>query len=286
MTTPVYIVGFPKSGNTWLTRLLADALGAPVAERPMRGFLELASQINATLPGDGASGLRVAKIHFLPEIFVREIDPSPRRVVYVHRDVRDVCVSGFCHFLNGCEADLLPASEGTRLARWLHERRRGRQLQRLRTFVDHLTSRGIPGVEDQFGTWQGHIAAWRAFAEASPETRFVTVAYESLRADTVGQLQRIIAGLDLPMPDRARIEAAAQRQSLGRLRETYRQWNDPAADQIGRDLLQRFFRRGSVGDGQRLLDRACLDMIDQRCGDAMRSLGYASTTLRTLPAAA
>lgn len=37
--TVIWVVGYPKSGNTWLARLLGDALNSPVTSYPSLGAL-------------------------------------------------------------------------------------------------------------------------------------------------------------------------------------------------------------------------------------------------------
>ena len=72
----VYVVGFPKSGNTWLTRLLADCLGSP-AGSGMRNSenIEIATDLNqAILDKNPQPGYKILKTHYLPSVLEKEID--------------------------------------------------------------------------------------------------------------------------------------------------------------------------------------------------------------------
>lgn len=78
MAREIYINGFPKSGNTWLARLLGDVLDSPV--KTVKGI---------ALADEGAErkGDYVIRQHHL-------ITPEDAfGVVYIYRDPRDVVVS-------------------------------------------------------------------------------------------------------------------------------------------------------------------------------------------------
>jgi hypothetical protein len=80
----IFTAGWPRSGNTWLNRLLGDLLNSP---------LQIPGDPNAPLehfgPGrDG--GYVIRKTHLMPN---EKPDGGP--TVFIHRDPRDVAVSAF-----------------------------------------------------------------------------------------------------------------------------------------------------------------------------------------------
>lgn len=97
--TEVIIVGYPKSGNTWLTRLLSDALGWPV-----RGINE--ARPLSECGADHADGHVIRQLHLLPHTAGDDIAAIPHqyifntdayderyKIIHIIRDPRDVAVS-------------------------------------------------------------------------------------------------------------------------------------------------------------------------------------------------
>jgi hypothetical protein len=90
-TSKVIIAGYPKSGNTWLTRLAAEIIDCPVA-----GFLNEPSNREISIEGSSrASGSECYKAHHsyldLERLLGAEMKQS--KIIYIYRDPRDVVVS-------------------------------------------------------------------------------------------------------------------------------------------------------------------------------------------------
>ena len=83
LEAPVYVVGFPKSGNTWLLRMMCDICDANI---------QLVDPINrADYRADSTRVLHKSHFPDLADL------PQDARLIYVVRDIRDVVVSGFFH---------------------------------------------------------------------------------------------------------------------------------------------------------------------------------------------
>jgi Sulfotransferase domain len=164
--TDLFIVSYPRSGNTWTRYILAyldrgvdstipyDELGAIVPDAYYS-----AERINAT------RGRRIIKIH---EPF---LEACPR-VVYVHRDYRESLVSY-----------------------WLFVRRF--------SGYDRSFSEFLHGpIPHEHGSWKEHIRALHRRRAADPDTIFV-IAYDGLVADFGGTVGRLVewsgigAGVDI-----------------------------------------------------------------------------------------
>jgi Sulfotransferase domain len=89
----VIIVGYPKSGNTWITRLTAELLGCPIA-----GFWKEPEHCEIACEGqDRPSSLKCFKAHHSLHELDLDIDSSENKIIYVVRDPRDIALSG-AHF--------------------------------------------------------------------------------------------------------------------------------------------------------------------------------------------
>ncbi len=92
MKKNVVVVGYPKSGNTWCTRLVAQVLQAPVV-----GFFGADNKKELAEEGaDRVSDFAVYKAH---HAYARlNQSDVEHKAIYVVRDPRDVAVSGAHYF--------------------------------------------------------------------------------------------------------------------------------------------------------------------------------------------
>lgn len=266
--TTIVVVGFPKSGNTWLARLLADAFNAPVHERIIDNHVEFASGVNGQLRDPVNPAVRVAKIHDLPQTFADRQIPGDYRFVYVHRDPRDVAVSAFFHFTRWEDAAIRPLFERTPRGPWQAWRKR-RAARAIGKFVRQFTRRGIPRLERKLGRWDQHVQAWRL-----GESPVISVAYEQLLSDTTATLSRLVRALQIPSTQSIDVSGAAQRQSFANTRKQFEQADSDAAIPLGRQFGLRFMRRGVMGDWRVFLGRDEVDQIRGRFAETFNQLGY------------
>lgn len=91
----IIVVGYPKSGNTWVTRLTASLLDCPV-----KGYLYSDHNEIAIEGEDRKSQFGVFKSHHHFSELSQE-DQSHAKIIYVIRDPRDVSISGRHYFIFG-----------------------------------------------------------------------------------------------------------------------------------------------------------------------------------------
>ena len=90
----IIVVGYPKSGNTWISRLTAELVGCPV-----EGFLYSDHEEIAVEGLSRVSEYALYKSHHqLNEI--NEKDLASAKLIYVIRDPRDIAISGRSFFLS------------------------------------------------------------------------------------------------------------------------------------------------------------------------------------------
>jgi hypothetical protein len=155
----VFIVGYPKSGNTWFQDIVAAlAFGALPEFAPQLLVQDL-------VPDAGASATYY-KRYATPMFFKSHALPAPdhKRVVYLLRDGRDAMVSFYHHIV---------AMEN-------------RKVDFLETVQ---TGKGLFPCK-----WHEHVQAWLA----NPfQAKMIVIKYEELKSNTARELQRFcdFAGL-------------------------------------------------------------------------------------------
>jgi hypothetical protein len=216
----VAVVGYPKSGNTWVQNLLASAVyGLDLDLSPD-------SLVQQLVPDSHQKPFY--KRHLSPLFFKSHALPKPeyRRVVYLLRDGRDAMVS-YRHYLEALEGHPLD-------------------------FLDLVTSgKGLFPCK-----WHEHVQQWLA----NPyHAEMVIVRYEELKGDALQQLRRILdfAGVQraLPVLQRATEKAsfAAMQQREKRLGWEGAQWPKDKlfirrgaigsfCDEMPRPVLEAFMR--------------------------------------------
>ena len=91
----IIIVGYPKSGNTWITRLTAELLNCPV-----KGFLYENNNKEISIEGlNRSSNYECFKSHHQYQELLKE-DQHNAKIIYVVRDPRDIVLSGTNYFYN------------------------------------------------------------------------------------------------------------------------------------------------------------------------------------------
>jgi hypothetical protein len=162
----VFLVSYPKSGNTWVRFLLANLMRKP--NHPDVDFHTIHRYVPEVGTGadrfEGLPSLRIFKSH---APFVAAYP----RVIYIVRDGRDVYTSYYHYRLEG-----LP--EGITFAEYLAR-------------DDHWPT-----------TWGRHVESWREGMADRPD-QLLMVRYEDLLADAETELARMTRFLGLHASDEA-----------------------------------------------------------------------------------
>lgn len=234
----LYVVSYPKSGNTWLRFVLADAYSG---EEPdfdsVEAIAPRVGEHHGARPLMGASG-RLIKSHEPRHGFFERI---PGRHLYVVRDGRDVAVSYYYHML-----------------------RRGLIEEGFSMFL----MRFLTGQVDNYGRWQDHVTSWLAAAAADPG-HVTVVRYEDLLQDAYAVTAGALAGLGCELVDD--LGAAFDRHSSHRMRN-----KESTSQVLGREEVRRinFVRSARAGDWKSHFNAADLALFWDHAGEAMRAAGY------------
>lgn len=234
-----YVSEYPKSGGTWLARMLGDYFELPFPPD------------NALLPLGFSC---IIKNHW-------KYDPRLRRVFYLYRDGRDVMVSFYFHFIWAARHTQRP--EKMRVKR-VYEKLFGKDYdpgeiaRHLPRFIEHEFAH--PGRGTRLN-WRDHIEGWYR-RERSGVAYYLS--YEELRRDCSDTLSRAIESLTGEAVDPWRLETTIEKMSMKR--------------QTGRDPGEadatQFIRKGVVGDWRNYFSREAAEIFNALAGDTLVRLGY------------
>jgi hypothetical protein len=196
----ILIVGYPKSGNTWMQYLVSSAVyGVDVASAPDALIQDLVPDVHFKKFFKPYFPVTFFKSHFLPR-------PDYRRVIYLLRDGRDTMVS-YLHYIEGLKGEKIDFLRLIQAKEWL-----------------------FPGA------WQEHVEQWLANPHGA---EMLVVHYEDLKQDTVGELRRIceFAGIQR---EQSVLEIAAEKCSFASMqkREDSFAWDNPQIPK-GRRFVRR-----------------------------------------------
>lgn len=237
----VFLVSYPKSGNTWVRFLLANLISR--APRSFQDANTLVPDIhNAGTPEilAGVPSPRVLKSHCA-------YDPRYPRVIYLLRDPRSVCVSQY--FFKKRKGELGPDSG-------------------FEPFLDQF----LDGFDDGFGNWSENVVSWIAKG-AGPNDR-ITVRFEDLKADTAANLERMCAFAGIEA-DKSRVTQAIANSSMDSMRRIEQETGLGRHLEGRGDLSIPFVRRGSTTEWQDFFTPAMEQRLRDRFAEGMRLGGYA-----------
>lgn len=252
----VYVCGYPKSGTTWVSQMVASYLGLPTPEGIVLpiGFKSVVHQ------------------HW-------EHRPAFDRAIYVIRDGRDVMVSLYMNLMKNYVARKARLAEWGRLSlvergllehidwSWRHARRFERILgsdfdpwdtrANLHRFIDaEMDEPFLPIVRVP---WQEHVSSWRRLGK---ETVFVR--YEDLLADTRAALTAVFTRHLGTEPDAELVDLAVRRCAFERQTGRRR----------GTEDRTKFARKGMAGDWKNHFTAEARRVFQRRAGELLIAVGY------------
>ena len=235
-SSDVFLASYPRSGNTMLRFMLAEALtGVPSSfDTIQRTIPEIGvhAQADAVMPGNG----RVIKTH---EPYRRDYG----RAIYIVRDVRDVMLSCFAR---ETAMDVL------------HIRR-----------LDDYVVPFMQGKMTRFGSWQRHVEGWLN-SPLGKRGDLLLLNFEAMKKDLEGTVLRCLRFLGVDV-DPVLILDAVRNNSLKRMRgkEDMGRMLPKSPRELG-----RWIGHGSVYGWRNELSAGQLKVIDEMVGEQLGRFGY------------
>jgi hypothetical protein len=239
--TDLFLVGHPRSGNTWLSYMLAIALNDDHEAR-----INLAN-IDKFAPyiGDDRAVARFRNVSD-PRLFRNHYPLWPGlypKTIYIVRDPRAVIVSFYKILRTRGDFDI-----------------------GVNDFVERYLAGKLRARYPQLIRWDVQVLAWMRRATRQP-VLFVT--YEDLARDRGAELRKIFGFIGQAPSDES-LRLAVERGSFAAMQDMERDFG------VGRNAERglNFVRRGEASSWNEELPAASRRRIEGELGDAMRTLGY------------
>jgi hypothetical protein len=240
----VFLVSFPKSGNTW-SRFLIGNLAFPDERVDFASIHRLVPDPYVTLKRDfeRMPRPRIIKSH---ECF----DPRYPRAMYIVRDPRDVVISQY-HYHRKCNK----IEDGYAMEKFV--------------------ARFLAGDTCPHGSWGENVTTWLTSRHNDP--RFLLLRYEDMVADPKRELTRVAAFLNIPA-DAERISQAVERSAADNMRKLEKAQSDKSS--LTRDSRKdlSFVRAAKSGGWRSDLPHPLVAEIEAKWGHIMTFLNYPLVT--------
>lgn len=250
----ILVVGYPKSGSTWLARLVAELISCPV-----KGFFEEPENPEIAIEGiDRNSKFLIFKGH--QPFYQISGKIKEKNLIYIVRDVRDVAISGGNYF------NFRPSNFATKLiceipiAGRLFNKfivivrtKRSKISEMIRTL-----DKGNRSISWCSTPWDKHVRPYL-------EHGVLVIRYEDLLSNPVGECKKILSQIGIKRSD-DEICASIKKQSFETIKKKFLQEGDMRR--------ANFLREGKSGVWKRKLTKKQKTSLNSRFFDTLKTLGY------------
>lgn len=237
----VFIVSYPKSGNTWARFLVANLM---YPDKDVR-FSSIESIIPDIYKRTDSYIRKINRPRFLKshEYF----DPRYKKVIYLVRDPRAIAVSYYYyHIKHNKIGEHYPLSE----------------------YIDDYLS----GKLNQFGNWAENVGSW--LGARSESRKFLLLKYEDMQLDTGKELQRISEFLLGEQNDPGTVQSIVDKCGFENMKGMEIRdadvWEDSS---LGRKDIP-FIREGASEGWRAVLTTDETRKIEAAWGGLMKTFGY------------
>lgn len=253
----IIVCGYPKSGTTFSTRLVAQLLSCPST-----GFWGFHGDTFVTEGQERESDLICYQSHHPYEDLTRVSKLPIHKIIYVVRDPRDIVVSGAFHF---------SFFRATTL-KWLNLIRPKKAQILVKKFFAYSKSRryninrmlgmlesGDPLIDHAHWAWDFHLDSYMI----APDV--LILRYEDLIQKGPETARKVLEYGGVTKTE-AQIASDLEAQSFKQRKSDFQNANDKLKD--------RHLRKGVAGDWKNHLTESDCERIKARFGKLMHKLGY------------
>jgi hypothetical protein len=245
----IFLVGHPKSGNTWLAYMLAILLNKD-KERQIT-VANVGRYVPVVHGKDGTIG-RFRMLHE-PRVFRNEYPIHPDaypKTIYLIRDPRAALIS-YYHMYRAIKDDNQLALDG---------------------FINEYLVHGcIRSWEPDLKRWDKQVLDW--IERAADRNRVLIVKYEDMVHDVRKVLPRVLDFIGV-LYNEEDLALAAGRGSFESMRTSEERHGAESYLRIADRKHEHFFRRGKVDSWKDEMDSTIVHRIEDDFADAMLAAGY------------
>lgn len=238
----IFIVSYPKSGNTWVRFLIGNLL---YQDEPIT-FSNIELKVPDIYQNSNRKLLRISPPRILKshEFF----DPRYKKVIYLVRDPRDVAVSYYYHCIKF-------------------------RVIKQEVKIDRFINQFLKGEIDDFGSWEKNVRSWLGARNGDPD--FLLLRYEDIINAAADAIKKIAIQLELHATDEL-IVRAVELSSFDRMKKLEKRQSDEWKPTKKSDKNLRFVRKGQYGGWTKELPKKESEKIEKTWKDLMLMFGYLS----------
>jgi hypothetical protein len=252
----IFLVGHPKSGNTWMAYMLAKVLAKENLNNVTLANLE---NYVPLIHGEDSAISRYEHLQS-PRIFRNENPVHPDlypRTIYLLRDPRSVLVSYYDMY-----SVRYPRTLGC-------GKSSGRPLS-LQQFVEEYLVRGYVRTFHSVVRWDRHVLSW--YERTQQDKTTMLVRYEDMVADRGKVLQSVLNFCGISY-DQATLATVVAQGSFEEMRKNEDRYGSEHYSDIDRPQ-SHFIRRGQTDGWKMEMEPALIRRVESDFGSVMQTVGY------------
>lgn len=234
----VFLVSYPRSGNTWLRFLLGTLLyDGKVTWLNMENYIpdiyRCSDKHLLSVPSP-----RIIKSH-------HSYDKRYNKVIYLVRDVRDVLISYYNFYLKFHKDEI---------------------------DFDWFLKKIIKGDLDDFGTYKDNVESWLSNQDKI-KNGLLLIRFTDLKTNTVNVVKQILDFLNISKSEQEILDAInwSSFENMKKLEQKQHTQSD-----LFKETNKKipFVRKGKVGQWKGILEPQQLEILMREYGQVLKKLGY------------